>query len=428
MDAPAQTKPSKLALPSRLGDVKRSERTMVVVRGLAAVFALVQVLAYRQEPYPESVKEAALVLVGILALSNALIWTASILTRDLRGAIRLSYIAIALDILMTSAFVWLYAFDASTALWAVVFIMPLEGAIRFAFPGALIAWASTAVLYAAREAWASRTYADHPLQWESISFRMGIGLLIALVAGIMARNLLKQRSQLAETLKDVSRIDRLRSGLVATLAHDVRNPLTAIRGNLQALNRHGEKMSPADMEELLSDTDRAAERLERLATDLLDLARLEEGKLDLNIETVPLRPAVVEGLTAAGSNGDYDVRVDDGLAVRADPGRLEQIVVNLATNAEKYGKPPLVVEADPGTDSKVSIEFRDNGDGLDASQERSLFEPFHTETHRSSVGLGLAIVRALVEAQGGEVAYESNRPKGAVFRVTLPAARSTAAG
>ena len=427
MATPDQSKLNEHQLPSRLGDIKGSERTMVIVRGLATVFALVQVLAYREEPYPPGVREAALGLVGILAVANALIWVASRRTTDLTGATRLSYIAMGTDILLSSAFVWLWAFDANTAMWAVVFIMPLEGAIRFALRGALVAWAATTVLYAAREVWASNVYAGHRLQWESISFRMGIGLLIALVAGIMARDLLMQRSRLAEALKNVSRIDRLRSGLVAALAHDVRNPLTAIRGNLLTMIRHGDRLPDGERDELLFDADRAAERLERLATDLLDLARLEEGKLELQIEDVPLRSAVTEGLAAAGTNGKYEVRVDDGLAVRADRGRLEQIVVNLATNAEKYGEPPLLVEASPGTDSLVAISFRDHGPGLDASQQHSQFEPFQTPTGTSSVGLGLAIVRALVEAQGGDVAYETNRPKGACFRITLPAAGSTAA-
>jgi signal transduction histidine kinase len=87
-----------------------------------------------------------------------------------------------------------------------------------------------------------------------------------------------------------------------------------------------------------------------------------------------------------------------------------------------------VVEASNGDGSQVAISFRDHGQGLDASQRKSLFEPFHTETNKSSVGLGLAIVRALVEAQGGRVDYEANRPQGAIFKVTLPAARSTSAG
>jgi signal transduction histidine kinase len=226
----------------------------------------------------------------------------------------------------------------------------------------------------------------------------------------------------------MSRIDRLRSGLVAMLAHDVRNPLTAIRGNLRILNQHGERLPEGDREELLRDADRASVRLEKLATDLLDLARLEEGQLELHIEDVPLRHAIDEGLAAAGTAPEYEVLVDEALVVRADRGRLEQIVVNLASNAARYGKRPFVIGASPGTDSQVSISFADHGPGLDASQQRGMFEPFQTETGTSSVGLGLAIVRALVEAQSGEVVYEPNRPKGARFRITLPAAGSTSAG
>lgn len=401
---------------------------MVIVRGAATVFALVQVSTYRQRAYPEGLEGLAYVLVGVLAVANLTIWLVSRRARDLRGAYRLSYAAMVTDVLITSAFVWLYAFDANTAMWAVLFIMSLEGAIRFALPGAIFGWAASTVLYAAREVWASKVYADHPLQWESISFRMGIGLMIALVAGLMARDLIRQRVRVAEALEDVSRIDRLRSGLVAMLAHDVRNPLTAIRGTLLTLIRHSRRLPEEEREKLVRDADVAAARLERLATDLLDLARLEEGKLDLHIEDVPLRPAVDEGLAAAGTNGKYEVRVDDGLAVRADRGRLEQIVVNLATNAEKYGRPPLLIEASPGPDSQVAISFSDHGPGLDASQQRSQFEPFQTPTGTSSVGLGLAIVRALAEAQGGGATYEPNDPVGARFVVTLPAGGSSAAG
>jgi signal transduction histidine kinase len=257
---------------------------------------------------------------------------------------------------------------------------------------------------------------------------MGLGLLIALVAGMMARDLLRQRARVAAALEDVSRIDRLRSGLVAMLAHDVRNPLTGIRGTLLTLIRHGRKLPEYEREAMIRGADQHAERLERLATDLLDLARLEEGRLDLHVEEVPLRTAIEDGVAAAGATEKFDVRIDRPLTVRADRGRLEQIVVNLVTNAVRYGAPPYLIEADRGANARVSISFRDHGPGLKASQQESMFEPFQTETGRSSVGLGLAIVRALAEAQDGEVTYQPNAPRGACFRVKLPAGGSSAAG
>jgi signal transduction histidine kinase len=414
-------------LPSRLEDIRRSEQAMVIVRWFAALFALVQVLAYSNRTYPPGVRIAALALVGGLVLSNLII---SVLARrdlDLRAARRLSIAALAVDIVAASGFVWVYAFDPGSALWAVLFILPLEGAIRFALPGALAAWAVATTIYLVRELWGSSTY-GYPFEWNSVSFRMGIGLLIGMVAGLMARNLLLQRTHLQDTLSDLSRIDRLRSRLVTTLAHDVRGPLTTIRGSLSTLLRYGDRVDPVTRQQMLEDTDTQARRLERLATELLDLARLEDGRMELRVVDTPLRPALEQGLEFAEAGKKYVVRADDDLTVRADPARLEQIIVNLTANALRYGEPPFVVDARSDGNGKVLLRFTDQGPGVPADEEPTLFEPFRSERDTGSVGFGLAIVRALAEAQGGSVRYEPNRPAGACFTVTLPAGTAAAAG
>lgn len=394
---------------------------MILVRGGGAIFAAVQVLVYRTEPYPPGVLEAGLALAGALAVANVAIWIAHRRTRTVRGARTLSVTALSVDVLLVSGVVWLYAFDPVSALWAVLYILPLEGAIRFGLAGAMWTWAGTAVLYAAREVWASGTFADRPLEIESITFRMGIGFLVALVAGLMARNLTRERERVHEAFRDLTRIDELRARLVATLAHDVRNPLTTIRGTLKTVLRHADRVDPSTLRELLETADRQAGRLERLATDLLDLARMEQGRLELHLEDVPLADAVTRGLSYADQEGRFESRVPEDLAVRADYARLEQIVVNLAANALRYGGPPFVVEA-TREDGEVHVLFRDQGDGVTDEERDVLFEPFRTDRAKTSVGLGLAIVRALTEAQGGTVTYEPNRPRGACFRVSLPAA------
>jgi signal transduction histidine kinase len=337
----------------------------------------------------------------------------------------------ALDIVVASGIVWLYAFDPGSALWAVLFILPLEGAIRFALPGALIAWGAATVLYTARELWRIDAFPQSVhgpggfgFQLESITFRMGIGLLIGLVAGLMARNLLRQRARLQEALDDVSRIDRLRSRLVTTLAHDVRGPLTTIRGSLSTLLRYGPRVDDETRQQMLADADQQAQRLERLATELLDLARLEDGRLELHLEDTSVRRAIEQGLDYADATTRYEIRADPDLTVRADPARLEQIIVNLTANALRYGKPPFEVEAASDGNGTVQLRFLDQGPGVSREEEPTLFEPFRTERDSGSVGFGLAIVRALVEAQGGSVRYEANRPSGACFLVTLPAGAS----
>lgn len=393
---------------------------MVQVRWAAVVLAAVQVLAYREAPYPPGIRTAALLLVGGLAVANVAIWLLSRRVHTLGRARLLSLGALTLDVLVASGFVWLYTFDQLSALWAVLFVLPLEGAIRFGLAGALGAWAAAAGLYTAREVWGSREY-DYPLLWNSITFRMGIGFLIALVAGLMARTLTRQRASLEDALVELRRTDGLRSRLVATLAHDVRTPLTTIRGTLKTLARHGKRLDETTRDELVGTADHQAERLERLATDLLDLARLEAGRLDLHLQETNLRAVVTTALAFADPAGRYENDVPSELTAIADPGRLEQVVVNLALNAIRYGRPPYVVEAERGSRTVV-IRFRDQGPGIPAEERAALFEPFRVESDRSSVGLGLSIVKALVEAHGGEVVYEPNRPTGAVFRVTLPVA------
>jgi signal transduction histidine kinase len=130
---------------------------------------------------------------------------------------------------------------------------------------------------------------------------------------------------------------------------------------------------------------------------------------------------VETALFFADDQGRYEVRIDPSITVRADPGRLEQIVVNLAANALRYGKPPFLAEAGV-SNGDVRLELRDHGPGVRPEETAMLFEPFRSEPSRESVGLGLAIVKALSEAHGGTVSYEPNTPRGACFSVRLPVA------
>lgn len=393
---------------------------MVVARWIAVPWVFLQVLIYSTLPYPAGIRTAALVLAGVLAIGNLVIWLILRRVSTLDQARTLAAAGLGFDVLVASGFVWLYAFDPESALWAILFILPLEGALVFGLGGALMSWAATAVLYVAREAWAHQRY-GFPFLIDSITFRMGIGFLIALVAGLMARDLLRQRERVGAALEQLRRVDALRSTLVSTLAHDVRNPLAAIRLAVQTLRARNDELEPADRERVLEVADRQAERLERLARDLLDLAQLERGTVPLSLEDVPLRSAVERALGFVQRGEDVDVRVAPELTVRADPGRLEQVIVNLSSNATTYGSPPFVIEATEH-DGLVSLDFCDQGPGVPAERRPQLFEPFRLHGGEGSVGFGLAIVKGLVEAHGGSIAYLPNEPAGSRFRVDLPAA------
>jgi signal transduction histidine kinase len=391
---------------------------MILARWIATPWVFVQVLTYSTLPYPAGVRTRALILATALPLGNAVLWFLRRLVRTRRDARSLSLGGLAFDILVASAFVWLFAFDQISAIWAVLFILPLEGALLFSLVGALGAWAAVTLLYAGREVWASSRY-GFPVLEESVSFRMGIGLLIALVAGLMARDLLRQRARVTRALDDLRRVDALRATLVSTLAHDVRNPLTAIRGALQTLRSRRDRMEPEQAGHLLKVADHQSERLERLSLGLLELARLERGTLPLQVEDVALRPAVERAMAFLSDGAKVEVRVPPETMVRADPARLEQVLVNLTSNALEHGQAPFIIEASQ-QDGWVTLEVCDRGDGVPPERRNSLFEPFRSRDAGSSVGLGLAIVKGLVEAHGGRVAYRPNDPQGSRFRVELP--------
>ncbi|HET6500087.1 MAG TPA: HAMP domain-containing sensor histidine kinase [Amycolatopsis sp.] len=235
---------------------------------------------------------------------------------------------------------------------------------------------------------------------------------IALLVGRQVTHLNVARQQL-------SREAEWRSDLSATLAHDVRSPLTALELALDELG--GGDLSGEQRHVMAETARRQAGRIKRLTTSLLDLKRLDtSGALRLDLRTLRLREAVEHALTYLRS-GQVTVDIDPDLLVAADPDRFEQIVFNLANNALTHAGPPVRVSARPA-DGQLRIEVRDFGRGVPPEVVPTLFTRF-TSSDRSpqSVGLGLWISRELARAHGGDVHYEPADP-GARFVITLPAA------
>lgn len=393
---------------------------MILARWIAVPWVFVQILAY-EVPYPPGYKARALALAFLLIVGNGVLWWFHRGAHGRELARPIAIAGLALDIALLSAFVWLYAFDYDTQIWPVLFIALLEGAILFQLHGAVASWVAVTTVYAAREMWAEDRFGN-PFLWNSISFRMGVGGIIALVAGLMARDLHRQRTQLALAFNEIQRIDRMRSGLVSMLGHDVRGPLTVIRGAIATLITGGDRIGSSDRVDLLKSTDRQARRLERLATDLLDLARLDEGRLQLEIAPIDVNAVVNEALTYVDSPELLTVNVEEGLRAKADAQRIEQVLVNLVGNALIHGAPPITVTGS-SRDGVVVLEVSDHGAGVDPTVVDQLFEPFaQDEKKEGSAGYGLAIVKALVQAQGGDVSYEPNEYGGARFQVELPKA------
>ncbi|MCW2833163.1 MAG: putative two-component system sensor kinase [Nocardioides sp.] len=239
----------------------------------------------------------------------------------------------------------------------------------------------------------------------------------ALSIGLVIEGRVRRLSAARQIIEDEQ---SWRAALMATLAHDVRSPLTTIQGVLELLTEDAEL--PAHLEPLVAAAARQTARLTILASSLLDLERVEGGKLVLDLQQVDV-DALMQQVAELLDDASIRVEVEAGLTARADPVRLQQMLVNLGTNALRHGQPPVVMGARMA-DGMVELVVRDYGLGVATADRPHLFERLNRTTDNpESVGLGLWIVRLLARAHGGDATH---RPAdvGSEFVITLPRARS----
>lgn len=222
---------------------------------------------------------------------------------------------------------------------------------------------------------------------------------------------------------------QLRNDVISIVAHDLRTPLSVIHSAARLLLDADQGIElDAEHRDVLEQIRRQAWHVNRLVESLLTLSRLEGGQLLVDPRSVDVERAArqaVDDLAEAGVGVDVAVSVSAGTRVTADEDHLRQILVNYLTNAVKYGRPPIAVEARHAGDH-VEIVVSDEGDGVPDGFVPKLFQRFRRAERVSSdvegTGLGLSVTRCLAEAAGGEVGYAPNEPTGARFSVRLPAA------
>ncbi len=225
--------------------------------------------------------------------------------------------------------------------------------------------------------------------------------------------------------QEMRRLDAAKTEFIANAAHELRTPLVVIAGIPDALIHHHQKMSAEELEQALATMKRQAERMRDLTNNLLDISRMDLGKISVEVSPVDLGPLVEHVLTVAPSPDARKVEADisDGLKVMADSELLDQALTNLITNAYKYGAGTTRVAAKPDSEG-VLITVSDEGPGVPEEFVPHLFEPFARGPTTSSIagsGLGLAITRRIVRSLGGEVWYEPKSPAGASFNIRMTA-------
>lgn len=260
--------------------------------------------------------------------------------------------------------------------------------------------------------------------------------------GAMADVLKQSRLQLEEALSAAEEArnsaieaNRVKSEFLATMSHELRTPLNAIGGysQLLALGIHG-PVTPGQIETLRR-IDRSQRHLLGLINDILNLARLEAGRLDYKVKDVDVEemmrdvsPMIEPQLQTKGIR--YIVRVPPGVCVRADGDKLQQIILNLLSNAVKFTDPGGTITVETSMDPVeriVQISVSDTGRGIPPEKLDNIFEPFiqvdasHSRTEQGA-GLGLTISRDLARGMGGDIKVSSKVGSGSTFVVSVAAA------
>lgn len=592
-----------------LDRARRLERGLIRVRWFAVVLGLYLVFQTNsgvQPPGPfasETVLLLGYIIITALGIGNVLVWIAVNRSKTLLSLQRLGWAAFLMDAVVILSLAWTYSYDPKGSTWVVIYILPLEGALRYQLEGALVTVAITLLNETAREAYLAVRFPEYTSLIANVAFRVGIQSIIALVAGFMSRSLARQaeratrqanqaqeaarreasarrelaafntavltgvaaedldtsirlmagaigrdlqyeafaillrdgddlvvrgmygmpfyeeriplgkgvtgtvgatgrplivpdvtrhenyilvdpemRSEMAapmrigdeligvldvesrtpdafdeaalgvltrladqialvahsnrllsqqrETMRRLQELDQMKSDFIAITSHELRTPITAIRGFVNTVQRIQDRLSPEQLNSFMQTIDRQSARLARLVEDLLFVSRIEAGTVRLDAQQVDLAQFIAETAESLGPEERSRIRIDvqpPGGAVRTDPHRLDQILRNLVENALKFSPSDAPVQVDALVrDDWFQLAVTDHGIGIPVEDLPRIFDRFHQAgqvmtREREGAGLGLYITKRLVEAMGGTVSVTSVREHGSTFRVWLPA-------
>ncbi len=268
-------------------------------------------------------------------------------------------------------------------------------------------------------------HTDRPREWTADDARLIDSVAHELRGAIAAAEAFEQQRA---AVADLERLNRAKSDFVSIVSHEFRTPLTGIQGFSEMMQ--SEDLTLDEMREYAGDINKDAHRLNRMITEMLDLDKMESGRMEIHREAVDLNALVGEATDRMRPNAPrhpLSLRLDPMVGeVSADRDKLTQVMANLLSNAVKYspdGGEIVVSTRVEGNTAHVVV--RDHGMGIPKAALETIFERYGrveslATRHIQGTGLGLPIVRQIVQLHGGAVWVESTVGEGSVFHVTLP--------
>ena len=287
-----------------------------------------------------------------------------------------------------------------------------------------------------------RSWWDFTDPWSGLAIRSGHRERLLIIPGrhevlVTAKYIRPGRSmpvsQVVIGLRDAEarrRAEANNSSLISTVAHELRSPLTSVKGFSSTLLRRWDRFTDDQKRLMLQTIDADADRVTRLITELLDISRIDSGRMQVRKQPVDVREAInrhIERFVASGSDRErFCLEEDDRPLpeVWADPDRVDQILANLMENAVRHGSGKVTLSVVPtgdGGEEAIAVTVSDEGEGIAPEHYPMVFTRFWHGSRRGGTGLGLYVVRGLVEAHGGKITIGRAEGGGAEFRFWLPA-------
>jgi signal transduction histidine kinase len=277
----------------------------------------------------------------------------------------------------------------------------------------------------------------------TLALSLGLTWLVQSIGARANRALIQARNDFEAKAAEADEASRAKSAFLAKMSHELRTPLNAIIGFSELMLADSfEKLDRSRYIDYLGDIRSSGHHLLEIINDLLDLSRIETGRLPFNeteIDTTEMVGAAMDMLSFRAVSGNVTIRAEiekDLPLILADGRCVKQVIINLLSNAVKYTPRGGTVEIHAGLDeeNRLNISVKDTGTGISDEQKPALFDPFSrphdVSTARSleGAGLGLPIVKALVDLHGGDTVIDSAVGQGTTVTVVLPASRTLPSG